>query len=66
MSPMAFRRIIRWFHILTSAVVGTYLYSPFSSDPTFAFITLYVVFPLMGLSGIAMWQQAKVLRLFSR
>lgn len=65
MSPMTLRRTLRWFHILTSAVVGTYLYSPFAEDPTFAFITLYVVFPLMGLSGVAMWQQGKIARLFS-
>lgn len=62
MSPTTFRRTLRWTHIATSAVVGTYLYSPWSSDPTFAAITLYGVFPLMGLTGLAMWQQGRLAR----
>ncbi|MBO9424506.1 hypothetical protein J7444_07235 [Labrenzia sp. R4_1] len=64
MSPMTFRRTLRWTHIAASAVVGTYLYSPFSAEPVFAAITLYAVFPLMGLSGLAMWQQNRLLQWF--
>ena len=62
MSPMTFRRTLRWTHIATSAVVGTYLYSPWSADPVFSAITLYGVFPLMGLTGLAMWQQGRIAR----
>lgn len=62
MSPTTLRRTLRWTHIATSAVIGTYLYSPWSSDPVFAAITLYGVFPLMGLTGLAMWQQGRLAR----
>lgn len=64
MSPMTLRRTLRWTHIATSAFIGTYLYSPWSSDPVFAATTLYGVFPLMGLTGLAMWQQGRLARLF--
>ena len=62
MSPMTFRRTLRWTHIATSAVVGTYLYSPWSADPVFSAITLCGVFPLMGLTGLAIWQQGRITR----
>ena len=64
MAPATLRKSLRWIHISGSGVVGTYLYSPWSSDPTFSAITLYAVFPLMGLTGIAMWQQGRIARLF--
>ncbi|WP_375573166.1 hypothetical protein ABWH92_06330 [Ahrensia marina] len=63
MTASTLRRTLRWVHIATSLVIGTYLYSPWSSDPTFTAIALYGVFPLMGLSGLAMWQQGRLARL---
>lgn len=63
MSPSTLRQTLRWIHIAASAVVGTYLYAPFAENHVFAAATLYVVFPLMALSGLAMWRQAAVMRL---
>ncbi len=63
MSPTGLRRTLRWVHVVTAALIGTYLYSPWSTDPVFAAVTLYGVFPLMGLTGIAMWQQGRIARL---
>lgn len=65
-TPSALRQLLRWTHIASSAIVGTYLYSPFSENAVFAALTLYVVFPFMALSGIAMWRQAAVMRLLGR
>lgn len=65
MSPIALRQVLRWVHIASSAVLGTYLYSPFSENAVFAAATLYAVFPLMALSGVAMWRQAALARLLS-
>ena len=65
MSPTGLRRTLRWVHIVTAALIGTYLYSPWSADPVFAALTLYGVFPLMGLTGIAMWQQGRIARLLT-
>lgn len=63
MSPTGLRHTLRWVHIVTAALIGTYLYSPWSANPVFAAVTLYGVFPLMGLTGIAMWQQGRLARL---
>lgn len=60
MSPMTLRRTLRRTHIVTAAVIGTYLYSPWSANPVFAAITLWVVFPLMAFTGMAMWQQGRI------
>lgn len=65
MTSSALRQLLRWLHIAASAIIGTYLYSPWSDNAVFAALTLYVVFPLMALSGLAMWRQAAVARLFS-
>jgi hypothetical protein len=63
MSPSSLRRSLRWLHIATAAIIGTYLYSPWSANAAFAAVTLWVVFPLMALSGVAMWQQGRLARL---
>lgn len=66
MNPGSFRKVMRYGHLLASAILGTYLYSPWSSDPVFSFVTLYIVFPAMAISGIAMWQQPKLLKALKR
>lgn len=60
------RRLIRYLHILAAFILGAYLYSPLADDPDFRFATLYVVFPLMGLTGFVMWQWGKIARLIPR
>lgn len=65
MSQPALRNVLRWGHIVASLLLGTYLYSPLSADPTFAAITLYVAFPFMAVSGVWMWKQGAIARLFS-
>lgn len=59
------RSILRWVHIACAAFVGAYLYSPWSQNALFAGIVLYGVFPLMGLSGLAMWQMVRLKRRLS-
>lgn len=64
MSPVRLRQTFRWLHIAAAAIIGTYLYSPWSANPAFAAVTLWIVFPAMALSGVAMWQQGRLARLF--
>ncbi len=58
------RKSLRWFHLIGGGVVGTYLYSPWSANDTFTAVTLYLVVPFLAVSGIAMWQQARLARWF--
>lgn len=62
MSQALLRKLLRWLHIIASLALGTYLYSPWSSNPLFSAVTLYGVFPLMGLTGLWMWNQGWIAR----
>lgn len=62
MTP-ATRRAVRWLHILGAMVLGTYLYAPWSAEPVFRALVLFGVFPAIGLSGIWLWQGARIGRL---
>ncbi|MEO1192832.1 MAG: hypothetical protein AAFY02_13810 [Pseudomonadota bacterium] len=62
MSAASLRQSLRWFHILGGLIIGTYLYSPWSSNAAFSVLTLYLVTPALVLSGLAMWKQSVLLR----
>ncbi|MEM8800979.1 MAG: hypothetical protein AAGF55_00420 [Pseudomonadota bacterium] len=66
MTATSFRASLRWFHIVGGLILGTYLYSPWSANAAFAAVTLYVVTPALVLSGLAMWKQGALMRLFRR
>lgn len=63
MSSASLRRAVRLLHIAAACALGTYLYSPLI-DATWAARVLQIgVFPAMAMSGIVMWQQARLRRL---
>lgn len=66
MTPARLRKLLRVVHLVAAAAVGTYLYSPWSSNDAFSAIILYLCFPAMALSGVAMWRQGALQRLLSR
>lgn len=63
MKPASLRSLLRWGHIVAAAVIGTYLYSPWSDNAVLSFLTLWVVFPMMALSGLGMWQFGRLTRM---
>ncbi len=66
MSNKTLRITLRWSHIIGSAFIGTYVYSPWNSDRAFTALMQFVVIPLLSITGLGMWQQARLLRLFKR
>lgn len=60
------RRITRWIHIIGSILLGIYIYSPWSRYVAFSRLIQISVIPILTLSGIAMWQQARTLQLLRR
>jgi hypothetical protein len=62
MNP-ATRTAFRWFHIAGAVSLGAYLYSPWGGNPVFAAVVLWAVFPVLGLSGLVMWQWGRISRL---
>ncbi len=63
MQPSRIRTIVRWIHLSAAALIGVSVYSPWSGDPVFAWVLKYMGFPLLGLTGLVLWQQARLLRL---
>ena len=62
MSSASLRRVVRLLHVAAACALGTYLYSPLI-DATWAARALQVgVFPAMAVSGLVMWQQARLRR----
>ena len=62
MTPTTFRSVLRWFHIFVALFVGSYFYSPLSTYEWSLPLIKFVLVPLLLLSGLAMWKQAKVMK----
>jgi thiosulfate reductase cytochrome b subunit len=60
------RLFLRWTHIICAALIGTFIYSPWSANPTFSAIIYWAVIPLLTLTGLAMWKQAKLMSFFKK
>jgi hypothetical protein len=65
-SPTRFRSLLRWSHIAIGIFLGAYICSPLHLDPTATLIARLLVLPLVGLTGVAMWQQGRFTRLFKK
>ena len=66
MNGKLFRQIARAIHTVGSVVIAIYIYSSWSNDPVFTAMVQFVTIPLLALTGITMWQQARLLKLFQR
>lgn len=42
----------RILHLLASGVLGTYVYSPWGSDPTFSAIVKFGIIPILTVTGL--------------
>ena len=66
MSSATQRSIFRWIHLILAIPIFGYIYSPFDKLPGYAPPTRFVFFPLMVLTGLWMWKDHVVRRLFSK
>ncbi|MGR5314836.1 hypothetical protein ACPV5U_11220 [Vibrio mediterranei] len=62
MNGSTFRKVTRWIHFLMAALIGTFIYSPWSSNSIFEGFVLWVVIPLLTISGICMWKQGSIMK----
>ncbi len=56
------RQWVRALHLVAAALLGTFVYSPWSSDPTFAASVRWIGFPLLTASGLFLWRGHLLLR----
>jgi hypothetical protein len=66
MNGKTLRTLSRALHLVGSALIGTYVYSPFSDLAWFTALMQFGVIPLLALSGVMMWQQGRVQRWLQR
>lgn len=67
MPAAVFRRLVRSIHLVVGALAGFFLYAqPLFTDATARAALAYGVVPLLGVTGLMLWQQPKVMRLLRR
>ena len=66
MSNKQLRNVVRLVHLLVAAFMAVFIYSPLRLDNTVTVIAQVVVVPVVALSGLVMWQQPAVVKLFNR
>ncbi|MCW8331984.1 hypothetical protein MD588_24635 [Photobacterium sp. SDRW27] len=57
MKGTTLRKLLRAIHFISAALVGSYIYSPWSSNLLFETIIMWGAVPILTLSGLAMWKQ---------
>lgn len=65
-SKSSLRGQLRNVHIVASIALGAFLYSPWRDHPSFFPIMGGVIFPLLTLSGLWMWQGQRIIRGLTR
>lgn len=66
MHPRSVRRLSRAIHLVLAALGGVAVYArPLLEATTARNVLAFVVFPLLALSGVVMWQQAALRRRFT-
>jgi hypothetical protein len=59
------RNAIRITHLTAAVAFGMYFYSPIAGNETLKLIIQFVTLPSIVLTGIALWQQAYLIKLLN-
>lgn len=52
----------RAFHLLAAVILGVYIYSPWGDLPAFTAFVRFGLFPALGLTGLILWQQPRIMK----
>ena len=66
MSNKTTRTILRWTHVLVGFLIGVFVYTPAHDNEPFVLLMQAAVLPAVSLTGLWMWQQARIRRLYRR
>lgn len=56
------RRVLRWVHLTSAVLVGTFVYAPWTDVAWFALLVQVFAFPLLVGTGLLMWQAGRIRR----
>lgn len=54
------RNQLRLIHIFASFILGIFFYSPWRNSQTFLLAMSFAIFPILTLTGLWMWQGARI------
>ena len=60
------RLILRYTHLAAGILIGLFVYSPLGNVSAFELLVQIGLIPVVVLSGVWIWQQARVRRAFTR
>ncbi len=60
------RTVLRWAHVVAGSLVATVIYSPLRENEAFVMAVQVALIPVLIVTGIWMWQRARVERLLGR
>jgi hypothetical protein len=63
---MTLRNTTRLLHFIAAGWLGTFIYSPWGTNPTFLLATRLGLVPLLSVTGLVLWKQAALQRLFRK
>jgi len=66
MANRRLRLLVRAAHIVEGLMLALYVYTPLQENPLFAGLIAYLVLPALFLSGLALWQQPRLMKLLTR
>jgi thiosulfate reductase cytochrome b subunit len=66
MSNRQLRVALRWVHIVGGALIATFVYAPWGASPLSLALMRWGVIPVLILTGLLLWQQARLSKLRQR
>ncbi|HET8627087.1 MAG TPA: hypothetical protein VFL91_06695 [Thermomicrobiales bacterium] len=64
MSNKHLRDILRIVHLVAAVLIGVLVYSPLAHTFGFVLFLRIIVFPVIAIAGVWMWQMPRVRKLF--
>ena len=65
-SNKTLRNILRAIHLIVTALVGAYIYSPLGNMEWFVNVVRASVLPSLVITGLAMWQMPYLTKMLKR
>ena len=60
------RALLRWTHLLVGFLIGVLVYTPARDSEAFVLLMQAAVVPTVTITGLWLWQQARIRRLYRR
>ena len=66
MSNRRLRQPVRALHIIEAIVLGAFIYGPWGDGSLLEAAIQFFFFPALGVSGVMLWQQPRLVKLFRK